>query len=142
VALLSQKIPTVYQVGEHQEHYNKLVATYETQLLTVCENDMESAFDKWTDLMIDLEVYAKQEGVDIRGVKLWINVFFNEKGRIDYIAYHPKPISLNMDYNKLTKILMKFISFKGIDIKYNSGFSHYGSAHFPVLYQLYHQNEK
>lgn len=138
----AQKVPSVFQVGEYQEHYNKLIAKYDNQLLAVCENDMEQAFNKWSELMINLELFSKQEGLDIRGVKLWINVFFNKNGKIDYLVYHPKPISLNMDYTKLSKILEKFVISNKIDIQYKSGFSHYGSAHFPVLFQLYSQNEK
>lgn len=142
LATNAQKVPIVFQVGENQELYSKLIAKYNKQLLTVCDDDMELAFEKWSDLMSNIELFAKQEGLDIRGVKLWINVFFNKNGKIDYIFYHPKPISLNMDYSKLTKILEKFASSNKIDIQYTASFSHYGSAHFPVLYQLYNQNEK
>ena len=134
IIALSQSTDRVFFIGENQKTYDKLIVTYNTHLLEVCDNSMDVAYEKWSGILYDIEKYVMAEHFDIRGVKLWMNVFFDGKGKIDNIVYYPKPVSKNMNYEQLSKILDKFVKTYNTSITAKVPFSHYGSASFPVFY--------
>jgi len=126
-------LESVFFVGEHEQEYEKLVVNYKTLLFTVADNDMNLAFDEWTNLMKDIEAFSTKSNIDIKGVKVWINVFWSSNGNIDYIVFHPKPDSKNMDYEAVRSCFANFIKTYQSPLKYSSKFSHYGSANFPIF---------
>lgn len=123
----------VYFIGEDEKKYEKLVEKYKTMLFTVCDNDMNTAYDHWSDLLKDFETFAVKNNFDIKGVKLWINVFWEKDGSIDYIVFYPKPNSKNMNYDQMKSLLAKFALQYQSSVKHTTGFSHYGSAAFPII---------
>jgi len=128
----SDKLPKVFLIGEMEEEYEKMMPDHKELLLTVCNNSMDLAYDKWIDMQLQMEAYSDSINFDISGVKVWINIFWNGDGTIRHIAYYPKPNSKNIDFDRYSRFLSDFISLYQMDIKYESGFSHYGSATFPT----------
>lgn len=137
-ALTAQQdeLPKVMLIGEENGYYEQLVEECSTLLLTVTDNSMTAAFDNWTKMLSDMEASAEAEGFDIKGVKLWINLFWNEDGTVNKIFYYPKPNSKNMDFEKLSYFLENFASTYAFPITSDACFSHYGSASFPVRAKL------
>ncbi|MBK9212053.1 MAG: hypothetical protein IPQ18_06055 [Saprospiraceae bacterium] len=125
-------LPKVFLIGEHDKGYEKLNLTFDEVLLSVCDNDMSVAYEKWVALLIGMENYADQIKYDIKGVKIWINIFFEKDGTIKHIAYHLKPSSRNIKTEELTAFFSSFMNHYKLPIKANSRFSHYGSASFPT----------
>ena len=123
----------VYFIGEDEKKYEKLIEKYQTMLFTVCDNNMDEAYDHWTSILKDFEVFADKNNVDIKGVKLWMNVFWAKNGTVDYIVLYPKPNSKNMNYDNVKALLSKFAVSYQTSVKHTSGFSHYGSAAFPII---------
>jgi hypothetical protein len=123
----------VYFIGEDEKKYEKLVEKYKVMLFSVCNNDIDEAFDHWSTLMKDFEAFAEKNNVDVKGVKLWMNVFWAKTGTIDYIVFYPKPNSKNMNYESLKVLMTKFANQYQLPIKHTTGFSHYGSAVFPIM---------
>ncbi|MBK8392984.1 MAG: hypothetical protein IPL23_28570 [Saprospiraceae bacterium] len=142
VLSLGQSTEKVFLIGENQKTYDKLISSYNTHLLEVCDDSMDKAYEKWSGILYDLEKFALSEKLDIRGVKLWMNVFFDGKDKIEYIVYYPKPISKNMNYDQLSKVLDKFIKFYNPSVPSAVPFSHYGSASFPVFYSRISTNNE
>lgn len=126
-------LPNVFLIGQHDKAYGKLLTDNPDLLLSVCDNSMEMAFEKWVNMLHDMEVYAEQQNFDIKGIKMWINVFWNSDGTIEHIAYFPKPNSKNMDYEELTAFIADFIRVYKLDLSHEKGYSHYGSASFPTF---------
>ncbi|KXK38450.1 MAG: hypothetical protein J5I52_11495 [Saprospiraceae bacterium] len=139
---LSPSSDKVFFIGEDEKQYEKMVEKYNTLLFAVCGNNMEKAFGQWTQLLNDIEAYASQTDVDIKGTKLWLNVFWAKDGKIDFIVFYPKPNSRNMNYDIIKNMLSGFISTYQSPLKANSGFSHYGSAAFPIFSKQYVGKEK
>lgn len=123
----------VYFIGEDEKKYEKLVEKYKSMLFTVCNNNMDEAYEHWRTLLKDFEVFADKNNIDIKGVKLWMNVFWSKNGTIDYIVFYPKPNSKNMNYDNVKALMSKFAINYQSSVKHTTGFSHYGSAAFPII---------
>ena len=134
--------PSVFLIGQNERSYEKLLSEYNEMLLTVCENDMNVAYAKWIDLLVNLETYAEEVGFDINGIKIWINVFWNPDGTLEHIVYHPKPNSRNMDTDILSAFFEEFSKTYKMDISHPNKFSHYGSAAFPTFPKRYKEVSK
>jgi hypothetical protein len=129
-------LPEVFLIGEHEAEYESKIKDYNVLLLTVCNNSMDEAYDKWSGMLIQMEEYADSIDYDIKGAKIWINVFWNKSGTIDHIIYYPKPNSKNMDFDRFTAFLKEFTTMYQMEVESTANFSHYGSASFPTHARL------
>ena len=137
----AQDVPTVFQMGENESLYSEIATTHPTMLLTACNNDMDKAYIKWTGVLQQIEEKAQLSGLDINGVKMWINFFWAPDGTIDYITFFPKPNSKNIDYEAVKELLLDIKEELAIDLsksEVSTGVAHYGSAAFPTFHQ-YHR---
>lgn len=125
-----------FLIGENEEHFELLVMEHGEQLLNVCNNSMDKAYDAWVNLLKDLEGFADDSDFDLKGTKIWINVFWNDNGSIRNIVYYPKPNSKNMDFTLLSTFLGDFASSYQFTLTNDKPFSHYGSASFPTFYSF------
>ncbi len=128
-------------IGENEEEYEQLMATCSTPLLYVSGNSMDEAYDIWTQMLADMTTKADDQGLDIKGVKIWINMFWEANGSIKKILYYPKPKSKNMDFDQLTAFFNTFADDYNLDLDYESCFSHHGTAAFPVTHILVDADE-
>jgi hypothetical protein len=139
---ISSGVPRVFLIGEEEKKYEQIMQQYSQMLFQVCDNSMDDAYNYWNTMMRDMENFAKTQNTDLRGIKIWLNVFWNTDGSIDYIVYHPKPNSKNMNYQDLTKFFMAFQSQYQLPLKSAKKFSHYGSASFPLFNKAHLMQEK
>jgi len=128
-------LPRVFILGEHETAYEQLMLQQNTSLLAACDNDMQEAFVKLTSMYREIEAYADQLQFDIKGVRLWIHVFWDKNGMIQHLGYHLRPNSKNIDTSKLTNFLEDFIQQYRFPLTNDTGYSLYTSASFPVRYQ-------
>ena len=82
-----------FLIGENEKHFESLVSEHGEQLLNVCKNNMNKAYKLWVSLLKDLERFANDKEFDLKGTKIWINLFWNADGSIRNIVYYPKPVS-------------------------------------------------
>jgi len=125
-------IDKVLLIGDEDQYYENLVGSCDKMLLTVSDNSMNIAFEHWTSLLSSMETAAEDADFDLKGIKMWVNVFWNADGSIKNIFYYPKPNSKNMDFEKLTYFMEAFAADFILPIDSNTCFSHYGSASFPI----------
>ena len=119
-------------IGENEKEDEQLMLKCSTPLLSVTNNSMDEAYDIWTNMLARMTTKADDQGLDIKGVKIWINLFWEADGSIKKIVYYPKPKSKNMDFEQLTIFFQNFAEGYNLDIDYESCFSHHGTAAFPV----------
>jgi len=124
-------LPSVFLIGEHEISYNRMLENQPDLLMSVCGDDMEKAYSTWLNFLVEVEKYAIQNDVDINGVKLWINVFWNPDGTVKHIAFYPKPNSKNMEYEFVTALFKEFVKKQDANLVHTKMFCHYGSASFP-----------
>ncbi|MBK8503027.1 MAG: hypothetical protein IPL46_12900 [Saprospiraceae bacterium] len=125
-------LPKVFQIGEYEEQYGLLYEIYHDILLTVCNDDMNLAFDKWMNMISEMESYANKIDFDLNGVKIWLKVFWNEDGTIRYLSYYRKPNSRNIDPAELSAVLSIFRNVSQMRVKSTVKYTHNGSAQFPT----------
>ncbi len=130
-------LPQVFMIGQNEIKYEDLVAQCSSPLLTVCQDSMDLAYRRWMGLLSDMEQYAEKSEFDIKGIKIWLNVFWNSDGSIKHLVYFPKPNSRNMDFDDLTKFMFKFVDSYVMDSNHDTCYSHYGSATFPTFAEYY-----
>ena len=123
-------------IGENEKEYEQLMMECSSPLLYVAGNSMDDAYDIWTQMLASMTTKAEDQGLDIKGVKIWINLFWEADGSIKKILYYPKPKSKNMDFKQLTAFFQTFADSYNLDLDYESCFSHHGTAVFPVNYEL------
>ena len=126
------QLPTVFLIGEYEEQYTLLYEEYNEILLSVCHDDMHVAFNKWILMLTELEAYAQSVDYDLQGIKLWLKVFWNQDGTIDYISYYPKPKSRVINFAEITAVLKGFCKVYEPSIEAKVRFTHHGSAQFPI----------
>ena len=130
--MLSQRQPRVFIMEENELLIDELSEKYDKALIEACSNDLDKAHQKWVGTLISMERYAKQWNYNIKGVKIWIKVFCNKRGYIDYIAYSVNPNSKNIDTELFNKFMNRFLRVYRLDVRASYRFSHYGRASFPV----------
>lgn len=129
---IQPQLPKAFLLGEHEQTFEKLVMNHQEALLSVCDNDMDLAFNKWMGMIFSMEAYADEISYDLKGVKLWLNIFWEEDGSLKHIAYYLKPNSRNIDTQELTAFFSSFMNHYKFPLVASKKFSHYGSAAFPT----------
>ena len=130
-----EKYPAVFLINDNPSAFEKLTVKYSTPLLGVCNYDMDSAYVKWIDFIVNVEEFATENDFDIKGVKMWIKVFWNKEGKIEHIAYHLKPKSRNINTDSLSDFFERFITEYQFPLTAETGFSHYAVASYPTFYR-------
>ncbi|GAA5220892.1 hypothetical protein [Membranihabitans marinus] len=125
------QLPPVFHIGEYENLYPELYKAYPGFLLSVTNNNMNAAFEKWLNMIYAMESHAELLDFDIKGLKIWINVFLDEKGHIDYFQYFKKPYSKNINDKELEAFFKSFIGQFKMEVSAESPFNHSGSASFP-----------
>lgn len=127
------KHPSVFLIEDNSDAFEQLSMRYESSLITACENNMDNAYSNWISMMREVETFAEAKNFDIKGVKMWIKIFWANDGSIDHIAYFLKPNSRNISTTALSKFFKDFANFYKFPVTTQFEYSHYGSASFPIF---------
>jgi hypothetical protein len=131
----SLPIPEVFLIGEYEDRYLDLSKDHPALFLSVFDNDVDKAYKVWSTCLADMEEYAAQLDFDLRGVKLWINMYFNPDGTIAHLAFFRKPNSRNVPDNQLSAFFRNFVDHYKLPAASGKGFQHSTSAAFPTFFQ-------
>ena len=85
-----------------------------------------------TLLEIAIEDYAEKNKFDLKGVKMWVEFYFDKDGSLKHLAYALKPNSRNIDTRDLTAFLMSFTNTYKMQISTNRRFYTNMHASFPI----------
>lgn len=132
----NDSLPRVFLLGERDRDFQQTKAAYSATLLEACQGDIETAYYTWMHMMKHFETFAKQQGYELEGLKMWLYVFWNKDGSIAHIGYFLKPNSRNLreeDLPKLGKLFENFSKSYRFPVKSDKGFSNYTHANFPIL---------
>ena len=129
--------PKVSLIGEDSKQYEELVNHCGVSLLTASDGNMESAYLHWIKFIRSIELYAVEQEWDINGLKVWMNVFWDEEGNIQNMYYYPKPNCRNIVFEEFSHFLNDFAAESKISLKHDTCFSHYASVSFPTFAELY-----
>ena len=128
------QIPRVFLIGEYADQYARISEEHPANLLSVYQNDMEMAYEKWAGMLVEMENYAGEIEYDIKGLKLWLHVYFNPDGTIQYLSFYPKPNSRNVPVEELVAFFKSFCKVYKIQVNSQLGFQQSASASFPTFF--------
>lgn len=131
----SATLPKVYLIGEHEESYLGLSQQYPANYLAVFNNNIDLAYKTWSDCLLDMEDLAARLNFDLKGVKLWMNLYFNADGTIAHMAFYPKPNSRNVPNEHLVAFFKNFVKEYEMPVSALKGFQHSTSVSFPAIVQ-------
>ncbi len=126
--------PSVFLIGEYEDQYLALSKAHPATFLSVYHDDIDLAYRSWSNILMDIEDYAGDLNFDIKGVKLWINLYFNQDGTIAQLAFFPKPNSRNVPVDQLSAFFKNFVRDYHMTVKADKGFQHSASAAFPTFF--------
>jgi hypothetical protein len=127
-------IPSVFLIGEYEDQYLALSKSHPALFMSVYNNDIDKAFRGYSNFLMDVEDYAAELGFDIRGVKLWLNIYFNADGTIEHLAFYPKPNSKNVPVEQLNAFFKNFVEQYRFPVKAEKAYQHSASAGFPTFF--------
>lgn len=127
-----QAIPQVALIGQYESAFEMLTSEHPGILLSVCGNNMDLAFEKWVEMLLDMEEYARSIDYDINGLKTYLYIFWNADGTIRHLAFYPKVNSRNIPNAELVAFFKGFAGMYKMPLLSPIGYSHYGSAAFPT----------
>jgi len=130
----SDGLPAVFLIGEHEDSYLALARAFPAVFVSIYQEDLDAAYQAWSRILLDLEDYAGRLDFDLKGVKLWFNLYAHPDGRIAHIAFYPKPNSRLVPEEQLTALFRQFARDYRLPVSWDKGFQHSASASFPVHY--------
>ncbi|GIV31482.1 MAG: hypothetical protein KatS3mg029_0833 [Saprospiraceae bacterium] len=127
-------LPVAYLIGEHEQAHASLTAAA-TPLLDVCNGNVEEAWRQWRYFLSALESHAQSQDLDLRGVKLWLHVFWSADGRVQHMAFYLKPNSKAISTDLLRRFFSDFASRFRQPLEFESSYQLYTTVSFPVFVQ-------
>ncbi|MEY4927195.1 MAG: hypothetical protein RI894_1631 [Bacteroidota bacterium] len=126
-------LPKVFSLSEDQAILEQLSLLYTKGLIEVCNDDTDVAFTKWNSMMLALEQYADKQNVNIKGVKMWIKVYWATDGTVEHIGYSLKPNSRNVKIAEFNALLKTFLEGYKLQQTGDAKFTNSGSVSFPIF---------
>lgn len=127
-------LPEVFLIGEFEDQYARLANDHPAMFMSLYHNDIDKAFRGYSNMIMDIEDYATDLNFDLKGVKLWLKIYFNADGTIDHLAFFPKPNSRNVPVEHLTAFFKNFVRDYKMNVKAEKPFQHSASAAFPTFF--------
>lgn len=125
--------PKVFIISENELLFEELSREYSMMIGAACDNDFGKASKEWLKMLISMERYADLWNYNqLDGVKVWMKVFCDKKGRIKHIAYNLKPNSRAVDAELFHQFLERFLRAYRMDVRSSGKYSHYTSISFPL----------
>lgn len=133
VRVLPDTMPRIFVLGDQEKEFENLQTEYEYSLLAVCDNDYDASFMHWVLMLKQMEEYGDSIDFDLKGIKMWMEVFWNPDGSIHNIGYYLKPNSKNIRKEEMAAFFKGFIGQYKSTLISTHKYSNYASANFPTL---------
>ena len=125
---------SIFEIGKDEQNYRTICEAYPETLLSWKKDDYTQSALLWFDFLKSMETYADAIQFNLNGLKLWIHIFWNEKGEINHVGYFVHPESRQIDKKELNAFLSAYSRLaKKPDFKSGMKISHYTSASFPTF---------
>ncbi len=125
--------PRIFIISENELLFEELSREYSMMMGSACDNDFSKASKEWLKMLISMERYAELWNYnELNGIKVWMKVFCDRRGRIQHIAYNLKPSSRAIDTELFNKFLERFLRAYRMDVRSGGKYAHYTSISFPL----------
>jgi len=126
-------LPKVFLLGADEALYESVTSNYNETMLTACGGNMEVAMSKWLGMLQEMESYAKKVRYDLKGLKMWMHVFWDTDGSINHIAFRLRTDSRNVRNEEIMAFFNSFMNRYKFPVTYGQRYSHYVGVTFPTF---------
>ncbi len=127
-------LPPVINVAKNSTALDELSNNYQSSLFSASKADFMETGHNWRKLLLSMEQYADKIDFDIKGVKVWIKVFWDKEGNVEHIAYALSDRSINIDLVEWEAFLRSFIRNNKLPLQHSRSFTYDGRVMFPLSY--------
>lgn len=124
--------PKVINISNNSELLEQLSAEYHNSLFTASDTNVVKTMQNWKHCLTAMEIYSEQIQFDLKGVKLWLKIFWAKNGSIDHITYYLSDKSINIDKVDLEAFLRSFMRNYELPESHNRKFSYDARVMFPL----------
>jgi hypothetical protein len=127
--------PPVINVAQNSAALDALSNTYQSSLFSASNADFRETVNNWSIFLRSMEQYAEEIDFDIKGVKVWMKVFWAKDGSVNHLAYALSDRSININLTEWEAFLRSFIRNRKMALQHSKGFTYDGRIMFPLSYQ-------
>ncbi|WMX15227.1 MULTISPECIES: hypothetical protein [unclassified Aureispira] len=124
--------PKVVNVAQRSEILEELSSRYKSSLFSASDADFIKTTQNWQHILVAIEKYAEEIDFDLKGVKIWIKVFFAKDGNLDHITYILSENSINIDTIELEAFFRSFMKNYKLPESHEQKFSYDARILFPL----------
>lgn len=125
-------LPLVFNLGDDQPAYGRETISHYISLSQACDNDMKVAFGRLSEMVSCMEEFARQQRLDLNGVRAWMHFFWSENGKLEHIGFYLKPGSRQIDEDTFADFLRDFTLRYRMVVSTDQKFAHYASFSFSI----------
>lgn len=133
--LHAQSIPKVINGAQHGPLLDELSGQYPSSLFSASNTDFAQTVHNWRLFLLSMQEYAASIDFDLKGVKVWLKIYWAKDGSIDYIAYILSDRSININPQDWEAFLRSFMLNYKFPITHTKRFAYENPTSFPLPYQ-------
>ena len=133
--LSAQSIPKIIDGAQNGPLLEELNSTYKASLFSASEADFAKTIHNWRLFLLSMQEYAESIDVDLKGVKVWLKIYWAKDGSIDHIAYMLSDRSININPQDWEAFLRSFMRNHKIPLMHKQRFSYENPVSFPLPYR-------
>jgi hypothetical protein len=125
--------PKVVDVTDQSKILEDLSVNYKSSLFSASDADFMKTTENWQHILNGIENYSEEIDFDLKGIKIWIKVFFAKNGSIDHITYMLAENSINIGSIELEAFLRSFMRNYKLPVSHEQKFSYDARIQFPLF---------
>ena len=125
----------VFLINDNGDKFDKLSQVYGSTLFSACHFEGELYTNTWSNVVKTIQESCVNGGLDINNYEIWIKVFFDTSGSINFIGYNPTSSSKPIDSKKFEEILNKMIENYNCGVKSTDKFAQSSRILFPINFE-------
>lgn len=133
--LQAQSIPPIINGVQNGPLLDELSGQYQSSLFSASNADFAQTVHNWRLFLLSMQEYAASIDFDIKGVKVWLKIYWAKDGSIDHIAYILSDRSININPQDWEAFLRSFMRNYKLPITHIKPFSYENPISFPLPYQ-------
>lgn len=131
----NKALPKIINATQNSAALEELSNQYQSSLFSASDTNFVTTINNWRGFLQLMEEYSETIDFDIRGVKVWMKIFWAKDGTIDYLVYALSDRSINIDVIEWEAFLRSFVRNTKLPIKFHRGFTYDGRVMFPLSYK-------
>lgn len=130
-----QGVPPILDGSKYGPVLEELSGVYKSSLFSASNADFAQTVHNWRLFLLSMQEYAESIDYDIKGVKVWLKIYWAKDGSIDHIAYILSDRSININPVEWEAFLRSFMRNYKLPVTHTQRFAYDGQTLFPLPYR-------